>query len=248
MSECPVKSKEEPSRVEIWRMFDSISRTYDKTNRWMTLGLDLYWRKKVASFLPAKTDISLLDCATGTADQIISLFKHAKNIKEAIGIDLSESMLAIGQKKLKKNSLEKVTELLCASALAIPFPENKFNCVTLSFGIRNVTEVDLCLKEMLRVLKPGGRVVILETSLPKSKILKALHLFYIRKILPLIGSMISKKGDAYKYLNKTAETFPHGKDFCQMLEQAGFKEVESHPMTLGAVSIYVGEKEACPLL
>lgn len=244
MSEYSIKSKEEPSREEIWKLFDVISATYDKTNRWMTLGLDLYWRKKVSSFLPNKQEISLLDCATGTGDQIISLCKNNKNIKEAIGIDLSESMLAIGKRKLLKTPFKDKITLLSASALAIPFPEDKFNCVTLSFGIRNVTEVDLCLKEILRVLKTGGRVIILETSLPKSKILKSLHLFHIRKVLPFIGKLISKREDAYRYLNKTAETFPHGKEFCQVLQQAGFKHVANHPMTFGAVSIYVGEKEA----
>lgn len=235
-------SPKELSRTEIWKMFDSISTTYDKTNRWITLGLDLYWRKKVASFLPLKQKLSVLDCATGTADQILSLMRHSDSIEEVFGIDLSESMLQIGKEKIRKTRFSSKVDLRCASALNLPFPENRFDCATLSFGIRNVTNVDLCLKELLRVIRPGGRVLILETSLPKLKILRALHLFYIRKILPLIGGWISKKKKAYQYLNQTAETFPCGKDFCKLMHQAGFEKAIHHPMTFGAVSIYIGEK------
>ncbi|MES2200257.1 MAG: bifunctional demethylmenaquinone methyltransferase/2-methoxy-6-polyprenyl-1,4-benzoquinol methylase UbiE [Chlamydiota bacterium] len=238
MSDLPV----EPSRTEIWKMFDTLSQTYDKTNRWMTFGLDLYWRKKMGSFLPGKNNISLLDCATGTADQIISLVKYSPKIEEAIGIDLSEEMLEIGKNKVKKTLFAKKIHLQTASALDLPFPENRFDCVTLSFGIRNVTDVSSCLQEILRVLKPDGRALILETSLPKTKILRLFHVFYIRKVLPIIGGLISKKKQAYQYLNKTAETFPHGEDFCVLLEKAGFTKVSCHPMTFGAVSIYQANK------
>lgn len=196
----------------------------------------------MSSFIPLRKELSLLDCATGTADQVLSLLKHTKNIKEAIGIDLSEEMLEVGKVKVAKSAFANKITLQKASALSIPFPENSFDCVTLSFGIRNVTDVSLCLQELLRVLKPGGRALILETSLPQSKILKFFHVLYIRKILPTIGGLISKKKYAYEYLNQTAETFPHGKDFCSLLEKAGFKKVVSHPMTLGAVCIYQADK------
>lgn len=233
----------EPSRNEIWKMFDTISKTYDKTNRLMTFGLDLYWRRKMASFLPAGHNLCLLDCATGTADQIISLMKSSNKIEKAFGIDLSEEMLEIGRSKLSKKPFHKKVQLQNASALALPFSDETFDCVTLSFGIRNVTDVELCLREILRVLKPGGRALILETSLPKAKLLKTFHLFYIRKILPLVGGWISKKKQAYKYLNKTAETFPHGKTFCNLMEQAGFESVQHNPMTFGVVSIYQADKD-----
>ena len=232
----------EPSRNEIWKMFDTLSQTYDKTNRWMTFGLDLYWRKKMGSFLPLKDKISLLDCATGTADQILSLVKHCPKIVEAIGIDLSEEMLKVGRKKIQKTSFAEKIHLQTASALALPFPENRFDCVTLSFGIRNVTDVSACLQEIFRVLQPEGKALILETSLPKLKILRFFHVLYIRKVLPLIGGFISNKKQAYQYLNKTAESFPHGKDFCNLLEKSGFIEVSCHPMTFGAVSIYQATK------
>jgi demethylmenaquinone methyltransferase/2-methoxy-6-polyprenyl-1,4-benzoquinol methylase len=237
----PLQEKE-PSRQEIWKMFDSISSTYDKTNRWMTLGLDLYWRKAVSALLPKKEKLILLDCATGTGDQLLSLLKHSNQIEQAIGIDLSEEMLEIARKKIRDSSYQNRVTLTHASALDLPFPKDSFDCITLSFGIRNVTDIHLCFQEMLRVLKPGGRVLILETSLPQNKLLKALNLFYIRNILPRIGGWISKKKEAYSYLNKTTETFPHGKVFCNLLEKAGFNGVKAIPMTLGSVSIYVGEK------
>ncbi len=244
MSDISAKAVKEaaPSREKIWEMFDAISKTYDQTNRLMTLGLDLYWRKKMASFLPARDNLCLLDCATGTGDQIISLLKHSKKIKEAFGVDLSEEMIALCEKKVKKISGNVKVHVKKASILKLPFPENAFDCTTLSFGIRNVVDVPLCLEELLRVLRPGGRALILETSLPKGKLLKALHLFYIRKILPLIGGWISQKKHAYRYLNKTAETFPYGDAFCKMLEEAGFINVSCHPLTFGSVSIYVADK------
>jgi len=231
-----------PSRSEIWKMFDKISSTYDKTNRFMTMGLDLYWRKKVSSFLPKGENLNILDCATGTADQIISLMQHSTSIAKAIGIDLSEEMLAIGKEKLKKLPFVGQAELQIASALEIPFEENSFDCVTMSFGIRNVTSVDTCLEEIFRVLKPGGRVLILETSIPKARLIKALHLFYLRKVLPLIGGWISKEKNAYKYLNKTTETFPSGSAFCELINKTGFSTATCHPMTFGSVSIYSADK------
>jgi demethylmenaquinone methyltransferase / 2-methoxy-6-polyprenyl-1,4-benzoquinol methylase len=231
-----------PSRSEIWKMFDKISSTYDKTNRLMTMGLDLYWRKKVSFFLPEKEKLNLLDCATGTADQIISLMQHSTRIDKATGIDLSEEMVAIGKEKLKKTSFAKKAELQIASALEIPFPDSSFDCVTMSFGIRNVTSVETCLDEIFRVLNSKGRVLILETSMPKVCVIKALHLFYLRRILPFIGGWISKEKNAYTYLNKTTETFPSGNAFCELLEKTGFSVVQCHPMTFGSVSIYSADK------
>lgn len=235
---------EEPSRTEIWKMFDKISSTYDRANRLMTLGLDLYWRKKMASFLPKQGPIHLLDCATGTGDQLFSLLKHSTLITKAVGIDLSEEMLVIGRKKLSKKRFASDVHLELASALAIPFEAEHFDCITLSFGIRNVVNVDLCLKELYRVLKPNGKLLILETSHPKGAFVQQFHLFYLRKILPLVGGWISKQKQAYKYLNQTAETFASGSAFCKQIELVGFSEVRCHPLTFGAVSIYEGTKNA----
>jgi len=235
-------SSKEPSRTEIWKMFDDLSGTYDRTNRLMTFGLDLYWRKKVASFLPKKENLRVLDLATGTADQLISLLKHSKNISSSAGIDLSGEMLRIGIFKVEKTPFADRIALRKGSALDIPFPQESFDCVTLSFGIRNVTDVNLCLTQILRVLKPGGRALILETSVPASSFLRFFHKIHIRKILPFIGGLVSGKKYAYKYLNKTAETFPSGEKFRSLLETAGFESAEIFPLTFGAVSIYKADK------
>jgi demethylmenaquinone methyltransferase / 2-methoxy-6-polyprenyl-1,4-benzoquinol methylase len=231
-----------PSRQEIWKMFDTISPTYDRVNRWMTFGLDLYWRGKMASFLPKEENLLVLDCATGTADQALSLAKKAPHIVKIIGIDLSEEMLLKGSKKLQATSFAHKIELKKASALEIPYESGSFHCVTISFGIRNVVDVGSCLKEILRVLKPGGKVLILETSLPENALLKKAHAIYLQRILPKIGGWISKQKSAYEYLQQTAETFPSGSAFCDLLQEAGFTKATSHPLSLGAVSIYEGQR------
>lgn len=237
-----MQTVKEPSRTEIWKMFDAISSTYDKVNRCMTFGIDLYWRKKMSSFLPKKEHLKILDSATGTADQIISLFKHSSKIEHVTGIDLSKDMVAIGKLKIEQKPYKNKVNLQVASALDLPFKDESFDCITMSFGIRNVTDVLACLKEMRRVLKKQGRLLILEASLPKNMLLKGFHLFYLRYLLPNIGGFISKQKHAYVYLNKTIETFPQGQTFCDLLKQAGFTVAIAHPLTGGMVTIYQGDK------
>jgi demethylmenaquinone methyltransferase/2-methoxy-6-polyprenyl-1,4-benzoquinol methylase len=223
-------------------MFDEISSTYDGINRAMTFGMDRYWRGYVAKHLPHTSTIRLLDCATGTADQILSLMNRSKHIFEAVGIDLAVEMLEIGRKKIAKTKHASKVILETASVLEIPFPDHSFNCVTISFGVRNLTDVSLGLKEMHRVLAAKGRILILECSLPNNRFLFKAHLFYLRKLLPLIGGTISKNKQAYVYLNETIETFPSGAAFCTLLEQAGFHNVRAHPLMGGAVTLYRGDK------
>ncbi len=230
------------SRKEIWKMFDTISPTYDRVNRWMTFGLDLYWRGKMASFLPLGKNLMLLDCATGTADQALSLLQKSPHIDKIVGIDLSEEMLLQAKKKIQKTAFANKIELKTASALEIPYADETFHCVTISFGIRNVVDVNACLKEILRVLKPGGKALILETSLPENKLLQKMHGMYLQKILPRIGGWISKQKSAYDYLHQTAESFPSGNTFCELLQKAGFDKTSCNPLTLGVVSIYEAGK------
>lgn len=241
--------KPSPSRADIWTMFDAISPSYDTVNRLMTLGLDVLWRNKVASFVPKRPDTCVLDCATGTADQLIAILGHCPQVVRATGIDMAEEMLHIGRKKLKQKPYSNKVELLKASALELPFAENTFDCVTMSFGIRNVTDVSLCLREISRVLKPGGRLLILESSLPENKYLRKGQIWYLRHLLPKIGGFVSKKKYAYEYLNQTIETFPYGKAFCQLLKQNGFCTAVSYPLLFGASTIYQAEKHSpSPLL
>jgi demethylmenaquinone methyltransferase / 2-methoxy-6-polyprenyl-1,4-benzoquinol methylase len=234
----------EPSRHEIWKMFDQISLTYDKVNRTMTLGCDVYWRKKMAQFLPDRENIYVLDCATGTGDQILSLFSHSGKIGRAIGIDLSTEMLRIAREKIQRKGLSSKVDFQEASLLSLPFPPFAFDCVTISFGIRNVTDVSRALKECYRVLKPGGRLIILEGSIPKNKWIQPFFFFYLRHVLPRIGGILSKNKNAYRYLNETIETFPSGNPFCALLKEAGFSRASYHLLTGGTVSIYVGDRSA----
>jgi len=230
-----------PSRNEIWKMFNQISSTYDKINRILSLGMDQRWRRKVANFLPAKKNLKILDLATGTADQLIALFENSIFIEKAIGIDLAQEMLHIGQKKLDQKSYGKKIELREADAQKLPFEAESFDATTFSFGIRNVSNPLTSLQEIHRILKPDGVSLILEFALPSSK-LRWAHLFYLRYILPRMGAFFSKNKSAYRYLNETIETFPQGEAFCSLLKQAGFRNVKIHKMGLGAVALYMGEK------
>ncbi len=236
--------KNEPSRHEIWKMFDQISPTYDRVNRVMTFGCDQLWRKQLCTFLPSHTGLNILDCATGTGDQIFALLEKNGNINSVVGIDLAETMIAIGKQKLAQKPYREKVSWQVASALEIPFPEGQFDCVTISFGIRNVTDVMAAFQEFRRVLKPGGRVLILEGTVPQQKWLKALYLFYLRKILPRIGGFISRNTDAYRYLNKTIETFPQGERFCGLMRAAGYMKVKANPVFGGIVTVYQGDKDA----
>ncbi len=230
-----------PSREKIWKMFDAISSTYDIANRYMTLGFDQLWRKKLTHFLPSFPSLCVLDCATGTGDQILALFKTCPQIHKIIGIDLAEEMLKIAKEKLKFYANK--TELLCADLLSIPFSESHFECVTISFGIRNVTNVMAALQECRRVLKPGGRILILEGTLPTHRLLAKAHSFYLRHLLPRIGGVISNNRAAYRYLNQTIETFPQGEKFNGKLRAAGFVHVQATPVWGGIVTIYQGDKD-----
>ena len=156
-------------------------------------------------------------------------------------------MLDIASKKLCKYSFKDRVHFKCASALSVPLTDSSFDTLTMSFGIRNVTDVDQCFKEMLRILKPGGEAFILEFSLPKVIWFRSLYLFYLRKILPKIGKILSKNARAYTYLNKTIETFPYGEKFCNQMLKNGFAKARSIPLTFGIATLYHGVKEPASL-
>lgn len=232
----------EDQKCESWKMFNKISPTYDRVNRILSLGIDRYWRKKVGSLLPKKEKIRLLDCATGTGDQIFSLMRKSGSIHQAIGIDLANEMLQIGKKKLQEKPYSHRVIFKQASILSLPFVNDSFDCATISFGIRNIPNVVDGLKEIYRVLSPVGRILVLEFSLPANPKLQRAHLYYLRHFLPKIGAFISKDNTAYTYLNETIETFPYGHKFCELLTEAGFKNTKAHPLTFGIVTLYQGEK------
>jgi len=183
----------------------------------------------------------VLDLACGTGDQLIALAASGRVVR-GVGLDLAEQMLAIGREKVSQRGLEQVLCLQTGDAENLPFDPCSFDAVTIAFGIRNMTDVQRTLGEMLRVLKPGGRALILEFSLPQSRLVRGPYLFYLRHVLPRLGEVISGDSAAYRYLNETIETFPHGEAFCQFMLDTGFTGVTFKPLTMGIVSIYQGDK------
>ena len=236
-------SIQDKSKSTSWQMFNRIAKTYDSVNRLLSFGLDVGWRKKVGLLLPKKEQVALLDLATGTADQVLLLCKeHPKKISEAIGMDLSEGMLEKGREKVDQQKLQNIIRLETGDAVNIPSENSRFDAITISFGIRNVPDVPASLREMHRVLRPEGKTLILEFSMPKNPVVRFGHLFYLRYVLPLVGGIISGDYEAYKYLNTSIEAFPYGESFCSLMKEAGFSTVRQHPVTFGIATIYEGIK------
>ncbi len=225
-----------------WKMFDTIASTYDRINRVLSMGMDHGWRRKVAENTPAKKNLRILDLATGTADQLIALFEHGLSIQTAVGIDLSQEMLEVGKQKILQKPYREKISFISADAQKLPFANNNFDIATFSFGIRNVPAPLQALQEIHRVLKPHGKCLILEFSLPPYPIRRP-YLFYLRHILPRIGGLLSKSKSAYTYLNETIESFPHGEAFTDLMKQASFEKIGIIPLALGAVSLYTGTKK-----
>jgi len=225
-----------PSRQDVWKMFDIISPTYDRINRILSLGMDQRWRKKVTQFLPERKALKILDLATGTGDQVLALLNSKVSIHSIKGIDLSTEMLELAKKKVGDKA-----QFIHADAEKLPFKDKSFDAATFSFGIRNVGAPLASLKEIHRVLNPKGRCLILEFSLPPKPI-RGFFLFYLRHILPRVGGLLSRETAAYRYLNQTIEHFPSGKDFCLIMKEAGFIRLRAIPMALGGVTLYVGDK------
>ncbi len=233
--------QETPSRQHVWTMFDRIAHRYDLLNHLLSGNRDVAWRRKMATMLPSRSALDTLDLATGTGDQLLTLAETGK-LRSGVGIDLAEKMLAIGREKIEQRKLSATLRLQTGDAGAIPFGDSLFDVVCISFGIRNVLDVPTALREMHRVLRPGGRALILEFSLPRNGIVRRSYLFYFRHILPLLGSIISGDSYAYRYLNQTVETFPYGEAFCSMMKDAGFTDVTATELTFGIATIYSGDK------
>lgn len=225
-------------------MFDRIAGSYDLLNHLLSFGLDILWRKKVACFLSDRSDQHVLDLATGTADQLISLVRCSNKIASAVGIDMSKKMLEIGTSKIYKKKLQHLITLKEGDVVQPDFDDNSFDSVTMTFGIRNITDYKKSIAEMYRVLNNGGRLLILEFSLPEIKFIRTIYLIYFRHILPRVGSVISGDNSAYYYFNKTVETFPYGDDFCGLLTDAGFENVKAYSLTFGIATIYHADKRA----
>lgn len=230
-----------PSRVDSWKRFEVIAPRYDLFNRVASLGLAKRWRRQAAVLLSEKNHLKVLDLAAGTADQLIEVCKQNHEIEYAVGIDMSEKMLDIGRQKLRKENL-KNTELVRADILDIPFESDFFDAATISFGIRNVKNIPAALKEILRVLKPEGRLIILEFSMPENRVLNFAYTLFLRMVLPFAGAVIAGYKQAYTYLSETIRTFASPEQMCCLLGGQGFGDIEAKSLCCGIVHIYSCEK------
>ena len=237
-----IPSPPEPERKDVHRMFDRISGRYDLLNRLLSMRRDVAWRKKMTTLAGNMSEGEMLDIATGTGDVLLTFADKLPTLQSGTGLDMSEKMLELAQEKFSRHRLANQLTTVRADAENLPFETASFDLVTIAFGIRNVVDVSNALVEMNRVLKPNGKVLILEFSLPQQTVMRWLYLFYFRKILPAIGAIVSGDGYAYRYLNQTVETFPYGESFCTLMRTAGFTEVKDHRLTFGIASIYEGAK------
>ncbi|ADV49541.1 bifunctional demethylmenaquinone methyltransferase/2-methoxy-6-polyprenyl-1,4-benzoquinol methylase UbiE [Cellulophaga sp. E16_2] len=236
----PYKDSDLGKKEQVTQMFDTISTNYDGLNRVISFGIDIKWRKRVVAILKKKNPTSILDIATGTGDLAINLIETGAS--KIVGLDISPGMLAVGKKKVTQKQLDKTIEMIVGDSENLPFDENTFDAVTVAFGVRNFENLELGLSEIYRVLKKGGTLAILETSVPTKTPFKQGYKFYTKQIMPKIGKLFSKDNSAYEYLSESAAVFPYGKKFNNILQKIGFIDIEDKPQTLGVASIYVATK------
>jgi len=221
-------------------MFDNISHRYDFLNHFLSLGIDRGWRDKaVKLMIPLKPKL-ILDVATGTGDFALQALQL--NPEKIIGVDISEGMLDVGRRKVREKHVDHLVELRSGDSENLPFPENKFDAVTVAFGVRNFENLEQGLREIIRVLKPGGMAVVLEFSRPRSFPFKQLYSLYFKFILPKIGRIVSSDKAAYTYLPESVDAFPDGEDFINILHNVGFKDTKCRSLTFGISSIYIATK------
>ncbi len=221
-------------------MFNNIASKYDFLNHFLSMGIDRGWRKKAIAEIAQIRPKHILDVATGTGDLAIAASKIGP--QKITGIDIAEQMLEVGRKKIAEKNLDKIIQLQKGDSEALPFSTDGFDAVICAYGVRNFEHLEVGLAEMSRVMRPGGKLAILEFSKPKTFPVKQLFSFYFKYILPALGKMVSKHSRAYTYLNESAMAFPEGKVFCQTLERCGFKNAKARPLTLGITTLYTATK------
>jgi len=223
------------------QLFNCIAKGYDKVNRISSLGIDQLWRRALVKKISKIKPIKLIDIATGTADQLIAVGKKCPLLMHGVGIDPSEKMLLEGRKKLAKYPFSHQMELIEGDVCSLPFEDGTFDIATLSFGLRNFPEAEKGLREIFRILKPGGKLLILEFSLPKNQLIRPFYLFYLRHIIPLIGKIFTKNRAAYHYLDETIESFASPEEVQKMLFL--YDKVNSTPLFFGVATLYEGVKK-----
>lgn len=236
----PYKDQKDSKKSQVAKMFNAISGRYDLLNRVLSLGIDKSWRKTAVKELAKDHPKFILDVATGTADFAIAALKA--NPDKIIGVDISEQMLEVGRQKIARLNLQDKIELQTGDSEQLQFADNNFDAVIVSYGVRNFENLEKGLSEILRVLKPGGKLIVLEFSQPQKFPVKQFYNFYFRYILPVIGRIVSKDTAAYTYLPESVNIFPYGKAFTDIMEKLGYQRVQCKELTFGISSLYVGSK------
>ncbi|CAD0001456.1 MULTISPECIES: bifunctional demethylmenaquinone methyltransferase/2-methoxy-6-polyprenyl-1,4-benzoquinol methylase UbiE [Flavobacterium] len=237
----PYKNSTLGKKEQVAQMFDTISGNYDNLNRVISFGIDVKWRKKVLKIVSDSKPKIILDIATGTGD--LAILMAQSNAEKIIGLDISAGMLEVGRKKVEEKKLSNRIELVLADSENMPFEDNYFDAITVSFGVRNFENLEKGFAEILRVLKPNGVFVILETSVPVKTPYKQGYRFYTKNILPIIGKLFSKDNSAYGYLSESAAAFPYGEALNNILRKIGFIDVVAMPQTFGVATLYSASKK-----
>ena len=236
----PYKDSDLNKKKQVEKMFDNISGDYDGLNRLISFGADLKWRRKVVDYVHGTGAENALDIATGTGDLAIKMAE--KGIKSVTGLDLSAGMLEMGRIKVDKRGLKDRVEMIQGDSENLPFEDSSYDAVTVAFGVRNFENLEQGLSEIFRVLKKGGSLVVLETSVPVKTPYKQGYRIYSRYVLPWIGRIFSKDKSAYAYLSESAAVFPYGEEFNNILRKIGFIAIENRPQTFGVATIYTAIK------
>lgn len=237
----PFRESSHTKKEQVAIMFNKIASRYDFMNRFLSAGIDVYWRKQAIRELQSETPRKVLDVATGTGDLAIMISKYLQP-DQIIGIDISEKMLELGRKKIAKLLLNKQIQLLQGDSEAINFSDETFDAVTVAFGVRNFENLEKGLLEMWRVLKPNGKIVILEFSRPKQLLIKGFYNLYMKIVAPGVAAWVSKNKEAYQYLHNSVKAFPEGETFLLILQKAGFQKTSLKRLSLGICTIYCGIK------
>jgi demethylmenaquinone methyltransferase/2-methoxy-6-polyprenyl-1,4-benzoquinol methylase len=237
----PYKNSSLGKKEQVAQMFDTISGNYDGLNRVISFGIDVKWRKIALKLVANKNPETILDIATGTGD--LAILMTRTDAKKIIGLDISAGMLDVGRKKIAEQNLENKIEMILGDSENMPFEDDSFDAITVAFGIRNFETLEKGLSEILRVLKPNGILVILETSVPEKTPFKQGYAFYTKNILPIIGKIFSKDNNAYGYLQESAANFPYGEVLNNILRKIGFIDVVAMPQTFGVATIYTASKK-----
>lgn len=237
----PYHTSKKEKKQQVAEMFNSVAFRYDFLNRFLSVGIDVRWRKKAILRLKTLKPQKILDVASGTGDVAIMTAKLL-NPKKIVGIDISEGMLQVGKEKINKEKLSHIIELQIGDSEKLNFEDNIFDAITVAFGVRNFQNLEKGIAEMYRVLRPGGKLIVLEFSRPKNIAFKQFYKLYMNVVTPGIGKMISKNKEAYQYLNDSIKAFPERADFIELMNNAGFLNTSYEALTMGICCIYEGTK------